>query len=257
MVVYLDGVIGLNFLVDLMLLLGVNRLSGHPPGLGRAAAAAMVGGGYAGMCMIPALTFLSSGLWRSVSLGLVSLTAFGMNRSAVRRGVLFVLLSMAMGGLVMSFDTGNFLGLLLCAAMLALLCQMGFRGKAVPRQLLPVTICHNGREVKLLALQDTGNTLRDPVTGEQVLVAGPEAAFRLTGLKKEELRDPVACAAARKIKGVRLIPYHAVGNTEGMLLALKCDSVRIGKNEGTNLVAFAPEEFPAGEYQALTGGQYG
>lgn len=254
MVVYLDGVIGLNFLVDLMLLLGVNRLSGHPPGLGRAAAAAVVGGGYAGACMIPALTFLSSGLWRSVSLGLMSMTAFGMSRSAVRRGVLFVLLSMAMGGLVMCFDTGNFFGLVFCAAALALLCQMGFRGKAIPQQLVPVMIRHQGKEVKLLALRDTGNTLRDPVTGEQVLVADCDAGLRLAGLTLQELADPVAAVSSAKLPGLRLIPYHAVGIPGGMLLAVRCDSVRIGKNLGSSLVAFSPQRFPSGEYQALTGG---
>lgn len=257
MVVYLDGVIGLNFLVDFVLLLGVNRLSGHPPGLGRAAAAAVVGGGYAGACMAPALTFLSSGLWRSVSLGVMSMTAFGLNRSAVRRGVLFVLLSMAMGGLVMCFDTGNFLGLLFCAVALVLLCQMGFRGKAIPQRLVPVTIRHQGKEVKLLALQDTGNTLRDPVTGEQVLVADSNAAYRLAGLTPQELADPVAAVSNAKGSGLRLIPYHAVGTAGGMLLAMHCDSVEIGKNFGRNLVAFSPQAFPSGEYQALTGGYYG
>ena len=257
MVVYLDGVIGLNFLVDFMLLLGVNRLSGHPPGLGRTAAAAMVGGGYAGACMIPALTFLSSGLWRGISLGLVSMTAFGLNRSAVRRGVLFVLLSMAMGGLVMSFDTGKFPGLVLCTVALMMLCQMGFRGMTQNRRMLDVTIRHGGKAVKLLALCDTGNTLRDPVTGEQVLVAGPEAAYSLIGLTKEELADPVNTLSVSGIPGLRLVAYHAVGVNSGMLLALRCDSVMIGKDRGGNLVAFTPQSFPGGEYQALTGGQYG
>lgn len=257
MVVYLDGVMALNFLVDLLLLLGVNRLSGHPLEVGRAAAGAMVGGSYAGACMVPALTFLSSGLWKGVSLGLISMTAFGLNRSALRRGVLFVLLSMAMGGLVVSFDTGNFLGIVLCAVCLALLCQMGFQGKAVPRQLVNVTIRRAGKEVKLLALRDTGNTLRDPVTGQPVLVAGPETAWELAGLSPDELSDPVGTLAAVPIPGLRLIPYHAVGSANGMLLALHCDSVMIGKESGGELVAFSPQSFPDGEYQALTGGQNG
>ena len=135
MVVYLDGVIGLNFLVDWCLLMGVNRLAGYRGGAGRAAAGAAVGGGYAGMCMLPSLSFLSAGLWRMVSLGLMSTAAFGWNRGAVRRGVLFVLLSFAMGGLVMSVDTGNFTGLVLCAGMLTGLCHWGFQGKSGLEQI--------------------------------------------------------------------------------------------------------------------------
>ena len=255
MIVYLDGIIGLNFLVDFLLLLGVNRLSGHPPSAGRAAAAAAVGGSYAGACMIPALAFLSSSVWRWISLGLISMTAFGINRSAVRRGILFILLSMALGGLVVSFGTQNHWGLGLSALGLGLLCYIGFQGNAQPRKLLNVTICYAGKEVKLLALVDTGNTLRDSVSGEPVLVTGPEAAYSLTELTPAQLADPVTALYTSGISGLRLISYHGVG-TEGLLLALRCDSVQIGKSVGSRLVAFAPQPFPGGEYQALTGGQY-
>ena len=43
MVVYLDLVMGLNFGVDFLLLLGTNHLAGFPPGYGRTAAAAALG----------------------------------------------------------------------------------------------------------------------------------------------------------------------------------------------------------------------
>lgn len=255
-VVYLDGIIALNFLIDLLLLIGVNRLSGHPAGFGRAAAGAAVGGGYAGMCMIPALAFLTSALWRGVSLLLVSLAAFGMNRSSVRRGVLFVLLSMALGGLVVSVDTGRFAGLVLSAGVLALLCGAGFRGGPV-RRYLPVTVRYGARQVHLTALQDTGNTLTDPLTGESVLVISEGAARELTGLSRPELRDPVGTMAAARLPGLRLIPYTSVGKSGGFLLGVRCDEVRIGKENGGRLVALSPDGFSSGEYQALTGGQYG
>lgn len=254
MVVYLDGVIGLNFLVDLMLLLGVNRLAGFPPGLGRAAAAAMVGGGYAGACLLPGFRFLSSALWRAVSLGVVTLTAFGLGRSAFRRGVLFVLLSMAMGGLVLSFDTGNFPGLLLCAAVLSLLCAAGFRGKAVPRKILDVKLYQNGVEHRFRALADTGNTLCDPVTGEQVMILGPELAMGIADLTGEALRDPVGTVCERR--GLRLLPCQTVGGS-GMLVGMRCDRVCINGKDVGALVAFTPQQFPTGDYQALTGGIYG
>lgn len=257
MVVYLDGVMGLNFLVDWLLLLGVNRMSGFPPGVGRTAAAAAMGGGYAGMCMVPGFAFLGSALWRGVSLGVMSMTAFGMNRSAVHRGVLFVVLSMALGGLALSVDSGGFMEIALCAGALALLCRVGFRGKAGIQNFLPVRIEHQGRSAVLTALVDTGNTLRDPVTGETVLVTDAKTAKELLGLTQEELSDPVGTMANHPEAGFRLIPYRTVGQRGTFLLALRCDSVMVGKAQTGGIVAFAPERFGNGEYSALTGGQYG
>lgn len=251
MVVYLDAFMGLNFLVDLCLLLGVNRLAGHPPGLPRAAAAAAMGGGYAGMCLVPGFSFLGSGLWRAVSLGLMSVTAFGTGRSGWSRGMLFVLLSMALGGLALCLDAEGGWGLPVCAGGLALLCRMGLRGKGTGRELLPAEITYRGRTVRCLALRDTGNTLRDPLTGETVTVLSPELGEAL-GIGKEVLRDPVEAM----VPGIRLIPCGTVAGGR-LLAAVRCERIRIGGAEAGGMIAFAREEFGNGEYQALTGGVYG
>ena len=137
---------------------------------------------------------------------------------------------------------------------LALAC-MG--GNKLGQRLLEVELVRNGRKVHLLALADTGNGLRDPITGEQVLIIGPEAAQALTGLTKKQLADPVGTLAERPIPCLRLIPYRVVGHG-GMLLALNVEQARIGQYRGSVLVAFAPEELEAsGRYQALAGGMSG
>lgn len=248
LVVYLDAFVGLNFLVDLCLLLGVNRLSGHPPGVRRAAAAAALGGGYAGACLVPGFSFLAGGLWRAVSLGLMGWTAFGADRSGWARSMLFILLSMALGGLAVSLHTGG-AGLPLCAGGLAALCKMGLRGRG--QEKVPLTVTYRGRTIRVLALRDTGNTLRDPITGETVTVLTPELGEEL-GIPAAALRDP----AAVMVPGLRLIPARTVGGG-GLLAAVRCDSVTIGGRPGGTLVAFARENFGNGEYQALTGGSYG
>ncbi len=247
-VIYLDAFMGLNFLVDLCLLLGVNRLSGHPPGLSRAAAAAALGGGYAGMCLVPGFAFLSGGLWRGVSLGLMGWTAFGADRSGWQRSVLFVLLSMALGGLAVSLSTGTG-GLPLCALALALLCRMGLRGRG--REITAITVTYGGRTVRAMALRDTGNSLCDPITGEAVTVLSPILGEKL-GIPAPTLRDP----AGAMMPGLRLIPARTVGGG-GLLAAVRCEAVTIGGRPGGTLVAFAREDFGNGEYQALTGGSYG
>ena len=85
------------------------------------------------------------------------------------------------------------------------------------------------------------------------MILGQELAQEIGNLSQEALRDPVGAVCAGK--GLRLIPYQAVG-VNGMLVAMRCDSVRIGGRNAGNLVAFSPQKFPDEEYQALTGGIY-
>lgn len=251
--VYLDVVIALNFLVDFLLLLGTNRLCGYPASAGKAALAAGLGGLYGGMCLLPGFSFLGNTLWRTVSLAVMSMLAFGLQKSAVRRAVVFILLSMALGGIALGLGSGNSISLIAAAGGILLLCAVGFRGGVGAATYIPVELCYADRKVCITALRDTGNTLRDPVTGRPVLVVGAETAKILTGLSKEQLEKPVESITA--LPGLRLIPYRAIGNDSGMLLAIQIPQVKIGSWQGSSLVAFAPEGLSmGGEFQALTGG---
>lgn len=254
MTVYVDGVMGLNFMVDFLLLVGTNRLAGHPTELRRILPAAVLGGIYGGMCMVPGFRFLGSILWRLVSLGLMGVIAFGFHRGVIRRVMLFVLLSMALGGIAMGLGTGGFLTLILAAVALSLLCTLGFQGK-LGMVCVPLELSHKGKRIKLTALRDTGNTLRDPVTGEAVLIVGSEAAMQLLGMTKQEVASPVETLASGKYSGLRLIPYRAVGQSSGMLIAMRLDEVKLGGVRTNTMVAFTAEGLSgAEEYQALAGG---
>lgn len=253
MQIYLDLVMLLNFLVDFLMILGTNRLCGYPIGAKRAALSALVGGIYAGACMLPGFSFLGNFLWRAVSLGIMSCIAFGTAKSALRRGVVFTLLSMAMGGIALLMNSRGFWSVTASAAGVCLLCVFGFRNKLGAQSFVPVELTYGENKLRLTALQDTGNTLRDPVTGADVLVVGADVAQKLTGLTRSQLRAPVEFLDA--IPGLRLIPYRTVGQGSGFLLALRLNDVKIGNRKGNTLVAFAPEGLHSeGAYQALTGG---
>lgn len=255
MKIYLDLVVILNFLVDFLLLLGTNRLSGFPLSPGRCALAALLGAVYSGACMLSGFRFLSNVLWRTVSLALMALIAFGCNRSAVKRGGVFLLLSMAMGGVALSFGKGDFLTLVISAVGIWMLCRVAFGSTVGEKEYVPITLFYGDHSVSLIALRDSGNTLRDPITGEQVLIIAGDVAEKLTGLTEAQLRTPLETLALRPIPGLRLIPYRAVGQTGGMLLALRFQKVKIGSRVQSAVVAFAPEGLGRGEvYQALTGG---
>lgn len=253
MPIYLDLVILLNFLVDFFLLLGTNRLAGYPVGMGRAAAAAALGGIYGGACIIPGLAFLGNTLWRTASLGIMGLLAFGMDRGTLRRCVLFVLLSMAFGGIALGLGSKNGVSLLIAAGGLVGMCMVGFRGAVGTNRYLPILLEHDGCHVTLTALHDTGNTLCDPLTGESVLVVSPRIAWMLCKLTSKDLMDPVATMAVRS--GYRLIPYRAVGMEKGMLLCLRVDRACVQGRTQRLLVAFAPEGFSeTAEFDGLIGG---
>lgn len=252
--VYFELVAGLNFLVDLLLLLGANTLAGFPLRLKRSSAAAALGGIYGGLCMIPQVSFLAGTLWRLIFLGLMAVIAFGWNRSALRRGVLFVFLSMALGGIALGLGSGGVWALIGAAAGVALLCAVGFHGKAGRQKCSTVELSLNGRRRILTALHDTGNTLRDPVSGREVLVVGADVAWDLLGMSPEQLASPVQTMAEVRIPGLRLIPYRAVGQAAGMLLAVKMDEVKLGGQSRDMIVAFAPQKLGMDGYEALAGG---
>lgn len=252
MTVYLDGVMLLNFLVDFLLLLAAGRLCGFPVKVARAVGGGAVGGVYAAFCLLPGFAFLGGVFWRAVSLAAMAVVAYGLSMSALQRGLIFVFLCLSLGGAVMGIGSGGILGIVCAAGVLCLLCFVGFRGKVRSSIYLPVEVSYGEKRLKLTALQDTGNTLCDPVTGQQVLVIGADAAQFLTGLTLSQLKKPVESVGA--IPGLRLIPYHSVGGS-GFLLAMRLQSVRIGSWQGSALVAFAPEGLSReGAYQALTGG---
>ncbi len=254
MVVYLDLVVLLNFLVDGLLLMGANRLTGHPTGWKRCTLAAAVGGIYAGFCMLPGSRFLGNLLWRMVSLAAMAVIAFGWNFGALRRGAIFVLLSMALGGMALGVGRGSFGSLMLAAGGLVFLCTMGIRSPLGMEKFQSVELHWMDEKIKLTALVDTGNTLRDPITGSSVLVVGMDVGSRL-GISREMIRDPITALAGHTLPGARLIPYRAVGKPGGMLLLLRFDRVLLGGKEISPMVAFAPEEIGRTDgYQALAGG---
>lgn len=254
MVVYVDMVFFLNFAVDFLLLLGTNRMTGFPAGYLRCLAASLLGGVYAAGCLLPGFAFLGSPLWRLVSFVLMGLLAFGWNRSALSRCSVFFLLSMALGGIAQSSGRKEYSGLLLCAVLLLALCWAGFDNGIGRQAYRKLKLTLGEKTVSMLALQDTGNTLRDPVSGESVVVISPKAAQSLTGLTQEELSSPLETLTHRPLQGLRLIPYRAVG-AGGMLLGMRIYDAELDGKKRSLLVAFAPEGLGTGDvYQALTGG---
>lgn len=244
---YLLPVMGICFAVDGLLLASAGALSGRRPDGAGALLAACFGALYGGACMLPRLHFLGGMLWRLGVLCLMGFMAYGLACPGCT--ALFALLDLACGGLAGLLGGSH--SALLSASVVCFLCLLGLRKE---KDTVSVELQWEGKQERVLALRDTGNGLRDPVTGEQVLVVGPQVAGRLLGLSKLQLERPVQTLLQRPLPGLRLIPYRAVGG-RGMMLALRLPQVRIGNVRQSALVAFASEGLDGKEsFEALTGG---
>ena len=231
--------VALNFTVNYLLIFGCGGLCRCAPGLGRALLGAGVGAVHAALCLIPGFSFFGHVIWRLLSIPLMGLVAFGGLRQCAMLGVL----CLGVDGVLS--DTG-IRGTLIGLVAVLILWVFWRKGN---QQLVPVELKYGEKQLKLKALRDTGNCLRDPLTGRSVMVIGADAARELTGLTAEQLRKPLQTLGT--IPGLRLIPYKAVGSS-GFLLALKLPKVRIGNWKGGYTVAFSPEGLEG--LDALIGG---
>lgn len=243
----------LNVAVNFLLLMGTSRLCQTDATVSGTFLAALLGGVHSCICLLPGFYFLGNMLWRIVFLVCMILIAFGIQKASICPGALFCVFSVALGGIAAENGTDKLWAMLLAAAGIVIVCIVGFRGKGGDGAYVPVELCYGERQLRLTALRDTGNTLRDPVTGKPVLVVGSQIAAKLLGLTLEQLKSPTE--TIQSFPGLRLIPYRSVGQPAGLLLAFRFRNMRVGNWKGSGLVAFAPHRIgEIGKYEALAGG---
>ena len=237
-----------SWFVDFLLLMGVCQIYPFPFRFLRIIFAAMVSAGY---CVFePLFPNSSSPILGCICMILVGLIAFGWRIDGLRNCGVFLLLRLAIAGILQPTWIFRPWPLLLASILVLLLCALGLPERC--GNLIPIELSYGTNSLTLTALRDTGNTLHDPITGKPVLILGADAAQDLVGLSESQLRNPTDTMGA--IPGLRLIPYRAIGGG-GLLLALRLPHVRIGPRSGSALVAFAPEILSKdGKFQALTGG---
>lgn len=130
---------------------------------------------------------------------------------------------------------------------------------------MEITVSIEGKERSVRVLHDTGNTLRDPVNAQPVLVlerralgeywTNDEAAI-LSGEAPPEEK-----LARLYRQGTRyhfsLLPFRSVGVSAGLLLAVRSDYIRIGRQKYPRiLIALSDTSVSdGGGYQGLWGGE--
>lgn len=277
-VVYIDVLFLLNLVVDYLLLLATARITGEMISRVRLAIGALLGAGYAVILFLPGFLWISHPLCKVCSAVLVVLIAFGKSRRLVRLILVFFGASAALGGVVLALQmvgaggltlengvlyTGFDVRILLVTVILSyVILSMAFervaRHGGERQDLNTAHISIAEERICLTVLTDTGNTLTDPIGNKPVMVAEARV-FRSILPDNVDPSDPVGSLAYMQDDGMkkrfRLLPYRAVGVEHGMLLAVRTDSVTIGKREWKGLlVALSPTPVSdGGAYQALIG----
>ena len=242
--------------------------------------AGFLGGVYAVVALLPGFAFLRHGLVKISMAAAICLTAFGASMRYFRLTAVFCAMGCLFAGLVTAFTQLTGTGLLRLpgggfypVSAMALL-SIGALCLAIVRLMFAGSIQHTARSyetlelrlgenmVSLRALIDTGNTLKDPMTNEPVLVLDWSAAARLlpeSNLREQDFLHPAELMRRLMLEHpglrARLVPYRAVGVSQGLLLAVRCE--RKGKNGKITpaLAAFSPTPVSGdGAYEALTGG---
>lgn len=103
------------------------------------------------------------------------------------------------------------------------------------RVFVPITIMLNSKKADMMALMDTGNSLKDPISETPVIIAEfcaikellPSHVQNIFIQYKEnnlEIISKIMSRASEEIK-FRLIPFKSLGLENGMLLGFKPDNV--------------------------------
>ena len=280
-VVYVDTLFFLNLAVDYLLLLLTARLSGIYRSRRRLALGAAVGALLAVVLYFPPMPVLPGLLLRG---GTCVLTVFAAFWKQPRRRFVhvcgtFVLLTLLLAGAVFAITVGR-AGELLQNGVLYLdisgaVMLIGFtvlyllsglvmgKGKAQTGQRrMDIQVEMASHRVRFRALCDSGNLLRDPISGQRVLMVQSDTAARLFEGPGEALQNLGEQPPEELLPQLRrccktafwLLPVHTV-NRESMMIVFRPEKMWIeGKVTDEYLLGLSPLALEiGGDCQALIG----
>lgn len=267
-VIYADEIFLKNLIIDYVLLIVTARISGIRVGRWRVLIAAAGGGLYGVAASIWGSGFLDHPLMKLAAGTVLVLAVFGSSGRLLRVLLVFFGVSAAFAGAVIAAAGGASgevsLSLLFFSFLLSCgLFTFAFRTigrRRVSDEIVDVEISLSGRTVRASALVDTGNALRDPLTGCGVTVCSLEAVSplfdaRVRGIISTRLDAPrtLSLLGEAGIYSFFLVPYSSVGG-EGLMLAFRPERVLVGGKEVKCAVAIAPDGFlRAAGHSAIVG----
>ncbi len=278
-VVYIDVLFLLNLVVDYFILLAVSALFHRRDKRWRLLLAAALGALYASLLFFPQLGFLyTAGLKLVFSAAVVAAAfRFGGWRGFLKLLLVFYAVSMLFAGVLYAVQlffappglmVRNGVGYLAlspllligsgaaCYIALSLFARL-FHRRVHGEDLFDAQITAGGKTAHVAALMDTGNDLRDPISGLPVVIAeyravealfprGLRSFFR--GGKNGGALPAEGCTEGWE-KRVRMVPYASVGRG-GVLPAFRPDRLAFRAHPVSAHAAAAHAETAGEEYTA-------
>lgn len=261
MVIYLDIILLENLFMNYIILFATALITKNKAKIWRLAISSLLGGIYAAISFMSVLE-IYSGLVLKVLLS-VAMIYIAFNPKTIKlmfkQLIIFYLVSFAFGGtafaLLYFISPEEILmknGLLIGTYPL----KIAFLGAIVGFTIIQIAfktiktkmtkkdmLCElemyleDGKQV-LIAMIDTGNLLREPITKAPVIVA---ESTKLTNILPENILRNVDRIISGEIEDIddkymskfRVIPFISLGKENGMLLGMKLDKVVITTEDGT------------------------
>ncbi len=254
MTVYLDILFFINFLMNFFVISICTAIAPGGSKAVRKILASVLGGIYGVGIFIPELDFLYSVLAVFLfSAGLVAiifcpckiseffkiLLVFYIS-SFMLSGGIYMMLPLFGGGIIKNnIIYTNSINLIFFGVVVGILVLLGIKNirKNFLKRNIRVMIRYKDRTVESFGLIDTGNGLKDPKSGEGVIVIDKSVLEKLffKGCNELNLGEWIDS------EDLRLIPYKTVAN-EGVMTGFLADEVMLGNKRLKNVtVAISPE----------------
>lgn len=237
--VYVDLLFLINFSMDLLCFFLVSKLLCRKLSLPRAILGAAIGGGYSVAALFLPLykaeQILANALCCIIMCAVACFKKGDRAGGLIKLIVTYLLSSMLLGGIMTA--TFNFLNsanvdfelgesndippwLMISvgiSSMLATFAGGRFLKRRADRQSARVNVTLCGNEVSFEAMYDSGNLLRDSVSGRPVIVADARHAKTLLGTERAPSCDILDELKTEIAKRAVVIPYHTASGCKTMI----------------------------------------
>lgn len=245
--VYVDVLFLINFSMDYLCLYICSKLLGIAFSVKRLALAALLGGIYAAIALFLPVSSGVGLIFDIIMCPIICAIAFHRRRamgSTMLYSVIFFLISMLLGGIMTAlFNLLNRLDLpigsldgdsisvwifALLAVSAAIISLFGgsmiFKKREIKH--CDVTVCFNSRTLCLRGLCDSGNLVRDPISGTPVIILDKTAAYGFIDSRVTENYLQGISSDDPAYSSMRIAPISTVSGRSALVI-LRADSINL------------------------------